>query len=81
MSLTYLPCLMFNLIGRFEDGKVEGRKEGMEIGLEIGVERGVKKGKKEEKITIAQNLKKMGLDTQAIIDATGLTQAEVESLP
>ncbi len=62
--------------GRFEDGKVEGRKEGMEIGLEIGAER----GRKKEKIKIAKNLKSMGLDNQAIIQATGLTLTDIENI-
>ncbi len=75
---------MFNLIGRFEDGKVEGRKEGMEIGLEIGVERERKVGREEgennKAIEIAQNLKNLGLDVEHIMQATGLSAKEIDDL-
>jgi predicted transposase/invertase (TIGR01784 family) len=47
---------------------------------EDGIEVGVKQGSKEEKIEIAKNLKKQGVDIQIIITATGLTKEEIEKL-
>ncbi len=54
----------------------EGKEEGIEIGIGIGRE----EGKKEEKIEIAKNLKSMGLDIESIMQATGLTLAEIENI-
>ncbi len=49
-------------------------------GFEEGVEVGREEGKKERDIAIAKNLKNMGLDIESIMQATGLTLVEIESL-
>ncbi|PID37628.1 MAG: hypothetical protein CR966_01055 [Pseudomonadales bacterium] len=75
---------------RFENSVAEGDRQsafydgeqvGLEKGIEIGLEKGMEKGELAKAITIAKNLKEMGLDIQAIITATGLTPAEIENLP
>lgn len=67
-----------------EEGLKEGIKEGIKEGLKEGLKEGIKKGKeegmKEEKIAVALNLKKMGMDIDFIADATGLSKEEVEKL-
>ncbi len=63
-----------------DTAKHEGLEEGIEIGREEGIEIGLEKGKKERDIAIAKNLKNMGLDIDSIMQATGLTLAEIESL-
>lgn len=45
-----------------------------------GVAEGMEKGKAEEKIAIARNMKRMGIPTDAICHATGLTAETVETL-
>ena len=51
-------------------------EKGMTIGMEIGME----KGREEEKLEIARNLKTMGLPSESIAQATGLTIEEIENL-
>ena len=67
------------LEGRLE-GKLEGRLEGIKEGIKEGEAKGLKKGKIEGKTEIAHNLKKMGLSIEMIIQATGLSAEEIESL-
>ena len=49
-------------------------------GLKQGIEQGIEQGKAEEKVTIARNLKSLGLTTGQIARATGLTEEEVEQV-
>ena len=51
-----------------------------EKGMAIGMEKGLEKGREEEKIEIARNLKTMGLPSESIAQATGLTIEEIENL-
>ena len=52
--------------------RMDGKEEGLAEGLE--------KGRAEEKRNTALNLKKLGVDIDIIVKATGLTKKEVESL-
>ena len=52
----------------------------LEAAEEKGVEKGIEKGEKNKVIEIAKNLKNMKLDIKQIIEATGLTKEEIESL-
>lgn len=61
-------------------GMAKGMKEGLEKGIEKGKEEGLAKGRAEEKIDIARNLKSMGISTDAISKATGLTAEEIDGL-
>ena len=55
-----------------ETAKEEAREEGLKEGLE--------KGKKERDLEIAKNLAALGLSTEQIINATGLTIEEIDKL-
>ena len=52
----------------------------MEKGLQQGLEQGLEQGKKEKAVQIALKLKSRGMSIEDIIDITGLTKEEVESL-
>ena len=54
----------------------DGLKQGMEKGIEQGIEQGVEK----EKINIAQNLLKAGVDIDTIVLSTGLSKEDIERL-
>ncbi len=47
---------------------------------EEGIKEGIEKGIEKNKITIARNLKKSGLDIKFISDNTGLSIEEIEKL-
>lgn len=55
-----------------DDGYIEGRAQGRA--------EGIKAGEKGKAIDIARNLKKMGMDINQIMNVTGLSQAEIESI-
>jgi predicted transposase/invertase (TIGR01784 family) len=67
-----------------EKGLAIGLEKGMEKGLAKGLEEGMAKGRvegrEEEKLEIARNLKTMGLPSESISQATGLTLEEIEKL-
>ena len=67
-----------------EKGLKEGLEKGMEKGLEKGMEKGMaegmQKGKSEEKRAIAHNLKALGLTSEQIQAATGLSAREIDLL-
>ena len=68
----------------FEEGKLKGIKEGILEGIKEGKLEGIKEGKleglKEGDFKTAKLLKKLGYDTNAIIEYTGLTEEEVNSI-
>ena len=64
------------MCGAWEEGMENGIKEGIEKGIKEGME----KGKSNEKCAIAQNLLSMGLPIAQIIQATGLTQEQIDNL-
>ena len=55
-----------------EFAKDKAREEGMRRGLDEGIEKGL--------VTAARNLKKMGMKTNAIIQATGLSETVIRNL-
>ena len=57
-----------------------GIKQGIEEGIKEGIKEGKKVGVKEGKIEVAKNLKKLGIPTDSIIEATGLSKDEIEKL-
>ena len=65
--------------GRAE-GLVEGMEKGREQGLAEGIAEGMEKGVVASKIEIAKNMKAAGLDTQTIMQFTGLDQAQIDRL-
>ena len=72
--------LVEGLLKGHEEGLVKGREEGLLKGREEGREEGLVKGRSEAVTSVALNLKTMGLPTEQIIKATGLTAEEIESL-
>ena len=54
------------------EGRAEGREEGREEGRAEGRAEGIK--------TTALNLKKMGMTVEQIMEATGLTKLEIDTL-
>ena len=51
-------------------------EEGMEKGMEKGKFEGIKEGIRE----VALRLKQLGMDMQSIMQATGLTESEIQAL-
>ena len=64
------------LEGARMEGLAEGRAEGREEGMAEGRAEGIAEVKKE----IAKAMKLMGLTTEQIMEATGLTESEIERL-
>ena len=58
----------------------EGLAEGHEKGLAEGHEKGLAEGRQQEKTAIALSLKHSGVPTEVIIQATGLTEEEIQEL-
>ena len=56
--------------------KEEGRAEGLEMGRSEGFE----KGRSEEKLENARKFKELGVSTEIIMQATGLTIEEINNL-
>ena len=63
-----------------EEGMKEGLEKGMAEGMEKGMAEGMQKGKSEEKRAIAHNLKALGLTSEQIQAATGLSAREIDLL-
>lgn len=74
----WLSRAVFNhtQIGAFKHGHKEGRAEGRAEGIAEGREEGESKAK----LTMAQNLKCMGMDNDFIMQVTGLPVQEIEAL-
>ena len=56
------------------------RRESLMIGLQQGMQQGFSKGVYQTKLETARILKQLGDSTQKIVQATGLTSAEVEAI-
>ena len=69
---------------KFAEGRAEGMAEGMEKGMAEGIEKGMVKGKaegeKEAKEKIAANLLSLGVSVETIVQASGLSEEEIENL-
>ncbi|MCC8172422.1 MAG: Rpn family recombination-promoting nuclease/putative transposase [Parabacteroides sp.] len=62
------------------EGKAEGLKEGIEQGLKKGLKEGIEKGEQKARLGIAATLKRQGVDTTLIVQATGLSPEEINRL-
>ena len=60
--------------------RAEGRAEGLQEGRAEGLEEGRAEGKKENQIEIARKLKSMGMETDFIVQATGLSVDDIIAL-
>lgn len=63
-----------------QEGLAEGRAEGRAEGLAEGRAEGLAEGRAEGVISVALNLKNMGLSVEQVMKATGLTAEEIEKL-
>ena len=45
-----------------------------------GIEEGMKEGREKEKLSMAMNLKSLGVDIETIVRASGLSKEEIEKL-
>ena len=63
-----------------EEGMRRGLDEGMQKGLNEGMQRGLDEGMQKGLMTAAVGMKKMGMETDAIARATGLSRETVEQL-
>ena len=63
-----------------EKGLEKGMEKGMAEGMQKGMAEGMQKGKSEEKRAIAHNLKALGLTSEQIQAATGLSAREIDLL-
>ena len=54
--------------------------QGIEKGMAQGIEKGIEKGRTEGFIEVARNMKSLGISTELIIKATGLTAEEIENI-
>lgn len=61
-------------------GEARGEAIGEARGIAKGEARGIAKGETNKAITIAKNLLKAGLETDLIVNSTGLTREEIEKL-
>ena len=62
------------------EGKAQGMAQGMAQGLAEGKAQGMAQGMAQEKLQIAKNMLAMGLDTETISKATGLSVDEIDNL-
>ncbi len=63
-----------------DEGMQKGLAEGMQKGLNEGMQRGLNEGMQKGLMTAAAGMKKMGMETDAIARATGLSREAVEQL-
>lgn len=61
-------------------GIEKGMAQGIEKGMAQGIEKGIEKGRTEGFIEAARNMKSLGISTELIIKATGLTAEEIENI-
>ena len=63
-----------------EDAREAGWKQGLEEGRAKGLAEGLAEGRAEGIAAIARNLRSLGFSIEQIREATGLSDAEIESL-
>jgi predicted transposase/invertase (TIGR01784 family) len=64
----------------YKQGLEQGMEQGMEQGLEQGLKQGLEQGEAKGRAEVARQLKLMGLSTEDIAKATGLTATEIDLL-
>ncbi|MCQ2216629.1 MAG: Rpn family recombination-promoting nuclease/putative transposase [Bacteroidales bacterium] len=65
---------------RMEMAIEQGLQQGIEQGLQQGIEQGRAEGEREKQFEIAKSFKSLGIDTDTIVQGTGLSPEEVEAL-
>lgn len=64
----------------YTKGKSLGLAEGIERGIEQGMQQGFSDGSRQAKLETARILKQLGASITKIVQATGLSKAEVEHI-
>ena len=59
---------------------MESEERGLERGMKKGLEKGIAQGLEKGKIETARNLKQLGVSTDIIMQATGLSEEEIQQL-
>ena len=62
------------------EGMAKGMAEGMAKGMAKGMEKGKAVGEKEKSLEIAKNLVQMGIEDSKVLQATGITQKQLEEI-
>ncbi len=57
------------------------KQEGLEKGLEKGIQLGRQEGRNEGKLEVARRLLEMGMPSESVQEATGLSETELAQLP
>ena len=68
------------VIESYKEAQQEAREEGLQVGREEGLLMGREEGTQAEKFRTAVNLKKLGVSTEIVAQATGLTVEEIEGM-
>lgn len=63
-----------------EEGLAEGLEKGRTRGIAEGMERGIAQGRSEERTELARKLKQKNMPVEEIMELTGLTREEMETL-
>ncbi len=63
-----------------EIGRAEGIEKGRAEGIEKGRKNGILIGEEKKATEIAKNLKRLGIDINAIVEATGLSKEEIDAI-
>lgn len=80
MLYDYYNTLDYARRQGLEQGLQEGLAQGLEQGLEQGLREGLEQGKKEERLDIARRMLEAAMPVGQIVDLTGLSMEEIESL-
>ena len=74
--LDNVTILKDNIVTEREEGRIEGRIEG----IAEGREEGLAEGREEGIASVARNMKTLGMPTETIAKATGLTEEQIQKL-
>ena len=80
VSRIYEEDMQDRVENAMREGREKGMQEGREEGIKEGREEGIKEGMAKSKLEDAQNLKRLGVSTDIIAKATGLSPEEIASL-
>ena len=78
--LDNIVILRDNINTERAEGRAEGREEGRAEGRVEGRAEGRAEGQQEERLKNARNLKQLGVSSEIIMQATGLSKEELEKI-
>ncbi len=79
-ELTREEDLEISRLDGYDEGERVGFTKGERAGFTRGEHAGIERGAAQEKLSIAKNLKALGLELDKISKSTGLTLSEVAEL-